>query len=117
MNLIALIESLEAELLEYFMPEEEREEQKALAKKHNLSKKHLDTLKYLFMGKHTHSSSKAVNVKELMRVCDQKCLDDLVGLGMIKGVPNRRNRSVIDSYYATLPGFLMGHAYQRGYLK
>lgn len=116
MNLYSLVESLEAELLEYFMPDEEREEQKALAKKHKLSKKHLSVLKFLVMGKHTQSASNAVKAKELLRVCDQDCLDDLIALKMLAGVPNRRNRRVMDSYYATLPGFLMGHAYQRGYL-
>lgn len=117
MNLLQLIESLEIELLEYFMPDEEREQQRALMQKHGLNDKHLKALKFLVLGKHVHSKNRAVSATDMLKACDQKCLDDLISLGMIEGVPSARNRRVMSGYFATLPGFLMGHAYQRGYLK
>ena len=117
-SLESLIESIsDRVILEYVMPEPEREQQAMLKRSLKLNKDHLDVLKFLVMSDAINSPNRAIDASDL-KAFPQKALDDLMKLEMIKGVANPRNpRGLPAKYYTSMKGFLMGHAYQRRYVK
>ncbi|MAF79892.1 hypothetical protein CL629_02305 [bacterium] len=120
MSLQSIIEGLESKLLEYRMPEEEQEKIADKVKELRLKRDHLNVLKFLFLGKNL-SPKEAVSSRELVNAFGASFKDSvlktLTDNNLIKGVPSKRSRHQMSGYYATLDGHLMGHAFQRGYLK
>ena len=114
----ALIEEINQRVVsEYVMPDDEREQQAILKRKLRLTRDHLDALKFLVMSGAINSPNRAVASSDL-KAFSQEVLGDLIKHGMIQGVADRRNpRGLPKAYYTNMSGFLMGHAYQRRYVK